>query len=333
VSQQTMAFRKATKRNARLRLALIGPPGSGKTWTGLTLACALGSRVAVIDTERGSASKYADRFNFDVMDLSDSFHPRRYVDALAAAAQAGYEVVLVDSLSHAWIGKEGGLDLHDKAVDRQKTKNSFTAWSEVTPHHMALVDALIQSPLHVIATMRSKVEYVQEKDANGRSQVRKVGTAPLMRDGVEYEFDVVGDLDQDHTLVITKTRCPALSGPQGVIREPGKPLALTLAAWLQGQPQETTPQKPAAANGHAETPPLKPGEEFRNKVAQAEEVWVKKGFKRVGQLLKEISDWGEQQKPPFPQLLQNWNADQVRAGTAWMQAEKARVEALAAQPA
>src|SRR5262245_45672665 len=132
-------FKKAEKTAARLRLSLMGPPGCGKTYTALTLACALGKKVALIDTEHGSASKYGDLFDFDTLNLS-TFHPRVYVEAIQEAQAEGYDSLVIDSLSHAWIGKDGGLDLHDQEVERQKTKNSYTAWSAVTKHHNALVD-------------------------------------------------------------------------------------------------------------------------------------------------------------------------------------------------
>jgi hypothetical protein len=220
-------FQRATKQASRLRMALIGPAGSGKTYTSLLLGRALGGKLALIDTERGSASKYADLCEFDVLELTDSFHPERYVEAVKDAEASGYATLVIDSLSHAWIGKDGGLDLHDRAVDRQKTKNSFTAWAEVTPHHNALVQALIQCRCHVIATMRAKTEYVMDE----KNRPRKVGLGPVMRDGVEYEFDVVGDMDVEHnTLVVTKTRCPALAGQS--FRKPGADLARILTSWL-----------------------------------------------------------------------------------------------------
>jgi hypothetical protein len=250
-----LTFSKATKKSARLRLALIGAAGSGKTYTAITVACALGGRVAVIDTERGSASKYADLFDFDVLEM-DNFHPQNYAEAIQAAGRAGYGVVVIDSLSHAWVGKGGALEIHDAAVDRQKgNKNQFTAWREVTPHHNAMVEAIVQAPLHVIATMRAKTEYVQEKDERtGKTVVRKVGLAPVQRDGLEYEFDVVGDIDQDHTLVVSKSRCPKLA--DAAIRRPGKEFAETLKSWLtmgsatvpaaQGRAVSTAPVGPAA---------------------------------------------------------------------------------------
>jgi AAA domain len=229
----TITFKKATKSRAKLRMALVGPSGGGKTYTALAVAKYLlpGGRVALVDTERGSASKYADLFTFDTVELIDSFHPRRYVECIKAAAAAGYDVLILDSLSHAWIGPGGALDLHDAAVDRQKTKNTFTAWKEVTPHHVALIEAILQAPMHVIATIRAKTEYAQEKDERtGKTQVRKVGMSPVQRDGLEYEFDVVGDLDIENNLIINKTRCPELAG--AVLRKPGRDLAERLAAWL-----------------------------------------------------------------------------------------------------
>ena len=126
----TLAFQKATKRQAKLRMALIGPSGSGKTFTALTLATALGKRVGVIDTEHGSASKYADRFAFDCLNLT-SFSPGTYVEAIAAAAAAGFDVLIIDSLSHAWSGKDGALEQVDKKAAASRSGNSFTAWRDV----------------------------------------------------------------------------------------------------------------------------------------------------------------------------------------------------------
>lgn len=223
-------FQKATKTQSRLRLALVGPSGSGKTYSALAIGTGLGKRIAVIDTERGSASKYAGVFAFDTLQL-DTFHPQRYVDAIAEAEQAGYDVLIIDSLSHAWIGREGALDLVDAAARRSKTGSTFNAWRDVTPLQHALVDSILRCKCHVIATMRSKVEYLVERDEkSGRSVPRKVGLAPVQRDGMEYEFDVIGELDLENNLSITKSRCPELSGT--VTRRPGADFAKALAAWL-----------------------------------------------------------------------------------------------------
>jgi hypothetical protein len=238
-------FQRATKQRAKLRMALAGPAGSGKTYSALavatSLAAAAGGRIAVVDTEHGSASKYADQFDFDALEL-ESFHPQRYIEAIEQAREAGYAVLVLDSLSHAWMGKDGALELVDRAAKRNQAGNSFAAWRDVTPLHNQLVEAMIASELHLIVTLRSKTEYVQEKDDRGKTIIRKIGLAPVQRDGLEYEFDVYGDLDQDNNLIIGKTRCSALAGQ--VIAKPGKQLAKVLVEWLGGTAPATK------ENGH-----------------------------------------------------------------------------------
>lgn len=226
-----MAFKKATKAQSRLRMAIDGPSGAGKTWTALAIATSLvpGGKVALLDTERGSASKYAHRFDFDVDEI-DEYAPQRYVAKIREAEEAGYDVMIIDSLSHAWFGKGGALDMVNAAEKRQKSANSYTAWREVTPEHNKLVDAILQSKMHVIVTMRAKTEYVMEEDKNGKKVPRKVGMAPVQRDGMEYEFDVVADMDWDHNMVVSKTRCDDLD--EKVFRKPGADVAAILRSWL-----------------------------------------------------------------------------------------------------
>lgn len=228
-----VTFQRATKRQARLRMAIDGPSGSGKTYTALVAAFALAGeqgKVAVIDTEHGSASKYADLFPpFDVLELA-TFHPQLYVDGIAAAEEAGYQVIVIDSLSHAWEGEGGVLELHDQATKRSQSGNSFTAWKDITPIHRKLVEAMLQSPCHVIATMRSKMEYIQTEDEKGRKIIKKVGLAPIQRQGIEYEMDVVADMDLEHNMVISKTRCFAIADQ--VVSKPAVAWFATLRTWL-----------------------------------------------------------------------------------------------------
>lgn len=234
-------FQKAIKQEAKARLAIAGPAGSGKTYTGLSIAQVLanGGKIAVVDTEHGSASKYADLFNFDVMEMDPPYHPDRFVTAIREAQQAGYNVVVLDSLSHAWNGTGGLLEVVDQIAARSNSKNTFAAWKEGTPIYNKLVDAIIQSDIHVIATMRQKMDYVLEEGENKKMKPVKVGLAPIQREGFEYEFDVVMNMNNDNQGVIVKTRCPALNG--GVYRKPGKDIADILAAWLTGAPRvETT---------------------------------------------------------------------------------------------
>ncbi len=224
------AFRKAVKHGAKLRFAVCGPSGSGKTYTLLQLATELGGPIALLDTEHGSASKYADIFEFDVLEL-DSYDPLRLVELIDEAAEHGYRVLCIDSLSHFWVGKDGELEKVDRAARRMQTPNSFAAWKQVTPIHNALIDKIISAPLHVLVSMRSKTEWILDHDnRTGKTVPRKVGLAPVMRDGIEYEFDVCGEIDQDNTLQVTKSRCPKLFG--GVFPKPGKELANVLKEWL-----------------------------------------------------------------------------------------------------
>lgn len=223
-------FKKATKEQAKARLAIMGPSGSGKTYTALTVARELAGKrgkVAVIDSERGSASKYADLFGFDVQEMDDH-SPDNYVKVIGEAQAAGYDVLVIDSMSHEWAGNKGALDLHDRATARSKSKNSFTAWMEVTPKHNRFVDTILAYPGHVVGTFRTKTAYVIA-DENGKQVPKKVGTTPIQRDGIEYEFDIVGEMDLDNTLSVTKTRCPDLHGV--VIEKPGKDFGRTILAW------------------------------------------------------------------------------------------------------
>lgn len=241
-----MQFTKATKRQAKGRVALAGPAGAGKTYTALTLATHLNAgAIAVLDTEHGSASKYADLFSFDVLDLASPFHPDRFCQAIKAAADAGYGVLVIDSLSHAWSGKGGLLEIVDDEVARSRSGNSFAAWKVATPIQLRLVEAILAAPMHVIATMRSKQEYIIEQvERNGRtvSQPRKLGMAPVQRDGMEFEFDIFADLDVDNTLIVSKTRCSALTG--AVIKKPGQQMADTIRQWLDSGAEPAPPPKP-----------------------------------------------------------------------------------------
>jgi len=235
-----MAFKisKATKKTARLRLAIIGPSGSGKTYTALAIAQGLGARVMVIDTERGSASKYADRYSFEVGEL-DTFAPATYVEAIRACEQAGADVIVIDSLSHAWMGAGGALEMVDRAARQSNSRNSFDAWRSVTPHHNALVEAMLQCRAHLIVTMRSKTEYVLEEDSRGKKVPRKVGMAPVQREGMEYEFTVMLDVDMGHIASASKDRTGLFDGQFFKI---GVETGAGLLGWL-----ETGADVPSAA--------------------------------------------------------------------------------------
>ena len=223
-------FKKATTEQAKARLAIMGPSGSGKTYTSLIVARELAGKhgkVAVIDSERGSASKYADIFGFDVVEMEEH-SPDDYVKTIGMAQKEGYDVLVIDSMSHEWVGKKGALELHDRATARSRSKNSFTAWMEVTPKHNRFIDEILAYPGHVIGTFRTKTAYIIE-EVDGKQKPKKVGTTPIQRDGIEYEFDIVAEMDLDNTLSVTKTRCPELHGV--VIDKPDAAFGQTILGW------------------------------------------------------------------------------------------------------
>lgn len=226
----SLTFVKATKKAAKARIALEGPSGSGKTYTALTTARALGQRIALIDTEHRSASLYADEFDFDTLEL-DSYDPQVLTGALAAAGQAGYDVVIIDSLSHFWMGTDGMLEQVDRAAKRSAGGNTFGGWKEMRPTERKMIEAMLAYPGHLIATMRTKTEWVVEENDRGKKVPKKIGLKAEQREGLEYEFTLVGTLDLENTLVVTKSRCKALSG--AVVNRPDESFGRTLGDWLE----------------------------------------------------------------------------------------------------
>lgn len=238
-------FQKATKRAAKLRLALSGPSGSGKTYSALSIASNMGGKVALIDTEHGSASKYADIFEFDVINMPPPYHPDKYGEYICMAADAGYNVLVIDSLSHAWTGKGGLLEIVDEIGERLRSKgnrNNMAAWKEATPIHNRMIENILGAGIHIIATMRAKQEYLIDKDEKGKTRIEKVGLAPVQRDGMEYEFDIMGEMTMENSMVIGKTRIAGTANK--VYKKPGKEFADVLLEWLSGDPAPVeTPQE------------------------------------------------------------------------------------------
>jgi hypothetical protein len=244
-----MGFTKATKAAAKLRAAIFGPSGAGKTFTSLRVASGLagGGTVAVIDTERGSASKYADRFSFDVLELQDQTIDG-YVAAIGEAAKAGYTVLVIDSLSHGW---QTLLEEVEKLAKAKYRGNTWSAWSEGTPLQRRLVQAILTYPGHVIATMRSKTEWTTV-DNNGRKTPQRVGLAPEQGKGVEYEFDLLVEISTEHVANVIKDRTGKFQDK--LIEKPGEDFGRDLASWLSdGLPSPVasapTPARTADATG------------------------------------------------------------------------------------
>lgn len=196
-----MQLRPSERKQAKIKMALQGASGSGKTYSSLLLAKGLVrgdlSKVAIIDTENGSADLYAHLGNYNVLSLQSPFIPENYIKAIEICEKAGMEVIILDSISHCW---DELLDFHSKLAG-----NSFTNWAKVTPRQKAFVDKILQSKAHIIATMRTKQDYVlNQKD--GKFIPEKVGLKSIQRDGMDYEFTIVFDVDIKHFAVASKDR-------------------------------------------------------------------------------------------------------------------------------
>ncbi|MBX2990090.1 MAG: ATP-binding protein [Bacteroidetes bacterium] len=226
-----LQFKKAQYVTKKARIGLSGPSGSGKTLTALKIAGGLtpnGGRLALIDTENNSSVLYADRIDFDVLNIEPPFDIDKYINAIKAAEQGNYAVLILDSISHAWAGEGGLLDTQGKLADGGM--NSFTAWRKLTPKHNAFVEAMIRSKLHVIATMRSKMDYIVEQNDKGKAVPKKVGLAPIQREGMDYEFDIVFDLDLNHNALSSKDRSSLFDGR--VLSKPDERVGQEIGSWL-----------------------------------------------------------------------------------------------------
>lgn len=223
-------FKPAERKKAKLRLAICGPSGSGKTYSSILIASGLSNKIALIDTENGSGELYADIAKYDVARLSAPYSPARYVEMIKGAEKSGYEVLVIDSLSHAWCGEGGVLEMVDNATKASKSSNSHYAWRHVTPEHNRLVEAILQSSMHIIVTMRSKTAYESVVNEKGKVQPVKVGLAPVQREGMDYEFTVVLDVSLDgHVATASKDRTRIFDGKFVV---PSQKTGEELLAWL-----------------------------------------------------------------------------------------------------
>jgi hypothetical protein len=241
-----IVFKKAEKSKSKLRLALSGPAGAGKTYSALRLAMGLlppGGRIAMLDTENGSAQLYSKEFDFDVFELGPPYHPNNFIEAILAAEQAGYDLLIMDSITHEWKGQGGVLDLHTQATKTIAKGNSFNAWSIASPLHQAFIDAIVRSKIHIICTMRSKTAYAQGEE-NGRKFVRKMGLSPEQRDGIEFEFTTVMDISPDGHYAISSKDRTGLFGtetPFLITEETGKLIRDWLESGRDPEPQAWRP--------------------------------------------------------------------------------------------
>lgn len=238
-----VGFQRATKEEAKLRAAFFGTSGAGKTFTSLRAATGLAGvgRFAVIDTERGSARKYSDRFSFDVLELKDKSIDG-YINAIRLAAEADYSVLVIDSLTHAW---ETLCEEVERLAKAKYRGNTWSAWSEGTPMQRKLVAAILDYPGHVIVTMRSKTEWTTVEDKSGRKAPQRVGLSPMQGKSIEYEFDLLLEISPEHIGTVIKDRTGKFQ--DRLIDKPGEDFGRELAAWLaDGVPAAPRPEPVAA---------------------------------------------------------------------------------------
>ena len=196
-----MQIRKAERKKAKLRLGISGTSGSGKTWSALEIAKGMGGKIGMIDTEAGRGELYGSDFDYDIIRLDAPYSPDRYIEAMKAFEKAGYDILIIDSLSHAWVGEGGVLSI----VDRAGADKFTSGWKTATPMQNALIDNLINSKMHIIVTLRVKTEYIIEMNSKGKNAPKKVGMAPVQRDGLEYEFTLFMDMNNEgHIAHVTK---------------------------------------------------------------------------------------------------------------------------------
>lgn len=234
-------MRKAQRRKSKLRLGISGPAGSGKTFSSLLMAYGITGdwdKICLIDTENGSGDLYAgynqdgiEIGEFNIISLSAPYTPEKYTAAIKDCEVNGIECIVIDSLSHAWSGEGGLLDKKGQIETSGKPGvNSWTAWRDITPMHNRLVESILSSKCHVIATLRAKMDYVQEKDGSGKTVIRKVGMNPIQRDGMEYEFTIFMDINQDHNASASKDRTSLFDGK---VWRPGVDTGRQLLDWLE----------------------------------------------------------------------------------------------------
>lgn len=255
------SFKKATKEKAKLRLALFGVSGSGKTYTALRMATGLAGedgRIAVIDTERNSACKYSDRFNFDVCDAKK---PSIENLKMFIEEAKNYDVLIIDSMTHCW------LELLQEVEKLAKTKfggNTWSAWSEGTPKQMSLINALLDFPGHIIATMRVETNWTTVTNEKGKVVPVRVGEAPKQGKGIEYEFDMLMQISPEHDALVIKDRTGKYQDE--VIQLPDEEFGKALGEWLQdgGEVKKEKKEKKVEVVEEDEIPFNEPKEELKS---------------------------------------------------------------------
>ncbi len=245
MSAPQFQFTRAARHAVKLKIGIDGPSGSGKTLGALALARGItnGGRIAVADSENDSASLYSDQFEFDRVVIPDA-NPETYKAIIDAAVAAGYDALVIDSISHAWLTVLAEKEEYDR---RNPKSNQWTNWRLFGPKWDGLIAHILHAPIHVIATMRSKQAY-EQVDTGGKKQVVKLGLQPQVRDGAEYEFGIVFSVDQSHQAEATKDRTRLFAGRQVDLTSPA--LHQELVAWMNAGGEAPPAPAPARPQLH-----------------------------------------------------------------------------------
>jgi len=245
----TFTFQKAERKKSRLRLGITGASGSGKTYGSLLIAKGIGGKVAVLDTEKGSASLYSNVHDFDVLELQAPYTPERFIAAIDAAENANYDILIIDSITHEWNGSGGCLELNDEIAASKYRGNTWSAWNETNKRHRAFLDRMLQSKMHIICTIRSKTETAQQESITGKKTVVKLGMKAEQRDGVEYELTTVLDIVHDgHYALASKDRTGLFvdKDPKAITVKTGEELLRWLEKGIEVQPEMVEDPEEAA---------------------------------------------------------------------------------------
>lgn len=305
-----LQLKKAERKKAKLKLGMSAPSGGGKTLGALLIAFGLmkekypklsdeelWEKIAIIDSENGSGELYVNLEKagvqigqYNAISLTPPFTPEKYTEAILLCHSEGIEVAIIDSTTHLWAGQGGALEQQGNAAKR--SGNSYTAWRDVTPALNKFVDSMLQTDIHIIATMRSKQEYVQEKDpTTGKTTVRKVGLNPVQRDGMEYEFTAFLEIDAEHNAFGSKDRTGTVDQKYFKISiETGR----DFMKWLESGVDASTPTK-VIAESKVEVKVEIPVEDIKSLKTQ------------VTTLAKEKSAIGEEVKTVVKELLAKYH--------------------------
>lgn len=237
-----MQLQTAERKRAKIKMGLQGPSGSGKTYSALLLAyglCGDWTKIAVIDSENNSSNLYDHLGKYNVVNIQAPFTPEQYIEAIQLCEKASIEVIIIDSISHEWEGQGGLLEVLNNMIG-----NSFTNWNKLTPRHNSFIHHILQSPVHVIGTIRSKQDYILS-EKNGKMVPEKVGMKAITREGLDYEFTLVFEIDMKHNCTASKDRTSLFVGKPEFIITPE--VGQKILAWCN-QPSESIGVKEEPVN-------------------------------------------------------------------------------------